>query len=190
VGGVAVIGLAALGIIFLMRRNKKNPPPPIQPTPQMGQQPGFAPGPNGHQSFYGPPDPTKPGGYPLTQPTPPLQNQPYGAPPPQGGYFPPPVGLAPGQLPDRSDATSPLSNYNRVSQLVTSPSTGSGPGFPGSSPGQQFGTSPGPAGGSPPAQFGATPPPPGQQVHEAGGTDVGQTPYAQGHHRGEMHELG
>ena len=200
VGGVAVIGLAALGIIFLMRRRKQSPAaPPVQPAPQMGQQqPGFGPpGPGlppagSHQSYYGGSDPTKlaaaAGAYPHTQPTPPLQNpsphQAYGAPPP-AGYFPPAhnAQLLPGQVPDRADATSPLSNYNRMSQLPTSPSTATEQGFSSVSPGQQFGTPVTQQTGSPPPATGAAP------LHEAGGTAVGQPGYNDGHHRGQMHEL-
>ncbi|KAH8907079.1 hypothetical protein BR93DRAFT_968628 [Coniochaeta sp. PMI_546] len=101
VGGVAVIGLIALGVVFILRRKTSSAsaaPQPGFPSVPPGQPPST---PGTHQSFYVPPpgDPAKHNstvmvnGQPMTQtyptPPPPFPAQPYPAPPPemQAGYY-------------------------------------------------------------------------------------------------------
>jgi hypothetical protein len=181
-----VISLVALGIVFLLRRRRSTPSPTIQPTPQMAAQPpgGAFPPPgapvNGHQSYYGAPPPQDPSKMNLygTQTTPPPLTNPSPAQAYGGAYFPPhQQGAMAVPPPDRGDAASPMSNYNRLSGVP--------PTTPGMEGGQQFQSV------SPQTQSAfthqTTPPP-----VEAGGTAVatpGQQGYGNAHHRGEMHEL-
>ena len=194
VGGVAVIGLIGLGVLFLVRHNKKDPaptqptPPPMQQSPAPGGPAGYQP-PPGHQSFYGAPDVNKmaapgqqqypanfPGGQPLQAPSPPAQyGQAYMVP---GQHQPHPGALVPGQpMVDRADAASPSSNYdNRISQISASPGPYNGhvsqQSFPGHPQWQQHQS--------------VQPPP---TVHEAGGNVVGGAADNNANHSGEMHGL-
>lgn len=162
VGGIAVLGLIAFGIVFILRRRTSTPSPSSSHQGLASQPPET---PATHQSFYVPPpgDPTKhnstviTNGQPMTQtyptPPPPFPAQPYPAPAPpqdmQAGYYQAADGTAP----------VPAGEYNTFGTAApVSPST-TVAGHPSHQPG--FGTSKG-------------------QVHEIG----------DGGHRGTMSELG
>ncbi len=205
VGGVAVIGLIALGVLFLLRHDKKKKdlsvpassmqqPPPGPPTqPQPGYQP-----PAGHVSYYGAPGPNKPPqGYqqqqhasyshspPMSQPSPPQRyGQAYAVPPNQQAH---PSTLVPGQH-TREDPSSPMSqatsyNNNRVSNMDGSVDQSaayrhfSQQSFPGQPFQQGY-----PSMQQPPQQ------PLPMHTYEAGGNAVGASDYNANHH-GQLHEL-
>ncbi|KAI1381542.1 hypothetical protein F4677DRAFT_128991 [Hypoxylon crocopeplum] len=169
VGGVAGLALIGLAIFFLVRHNKKKSATAaaanttLPPTDPMQQ----APGAGGPQGPYNPHysqqySPQSPPGYP----------------PQQGGYYADQnkpgafAAVAPAQLPDRNDSTSPMSSQftdNRQSLQPTSPTSTINSNW------QQ--------------QQQQAPPNVPPTVHEAGGNVVGERDYNANHH-GQLHELG
>lgn len=126
VGGVAVIGLVAVAIIFILRRRKSQAAPapaagtPGTPATAMHQPPpGWAQSPTGYQGAY----PASPEGHK-----------------PEGAYYAQPQGqaLVPGQGVDRNSSTSPGG-----STVVAGSPTGQGFGY------QQFQGPGGQQGGQP-----------------------------------------
>ncbi|KAI8963354.1 hypothetical protein F5Y11DRAFT_149327 [Daldinia sp. FL1419] len=180
VGGVAGLALIGLGIFFLIRHNnKKKQNITTQPAvPQMQQGgPGVPPGQPGAAAAGYPQQPYNPHYSQQYSPSSPgYPQQPYYADPNKPGGF---TTVAPAQLPDRNDSTSPANSQftdNRQSlQQPTSPTSTVNSNWQQNQqyPGQQ--TSPIP--NVPPT------------VHEAGGNVVGQRDYNDNHH-GQLHELG
>ncbi|KAI1388299.1 uncharacterized protein F4822DRAFT_241342 [Hypoxylon trugodes] len=181
VGGVAGLALIGVGIFFLVRHNKKkkadaaaaaaaNPQmqgpggpgsPPIAGAPGFPQQPQPPYNPHysqqyplqGQPGYY--PDPTKPGGF---------------------------ATVAPAQLPDRNDSTSPMSDGRHSMQPPTSPTSTLHSGW---NQNQQAGAYGVQQQNTPPPNAVNVPP----TVHEAGGNVVGERDYNANHH-GQLHELG
>lgn len=136
VGGVAVIGLIILGLIYLLK--KKNKADPAHQTNQNVMQQNHQPmspggAPSSHMSFYSSAqDPSKFGGGPPVQtyPSPPPQQMPIfeaSASPIQQHQDPVQQGYFPNQNPTspQDSTTSPMtqSDYNRLSQHSYVPQT-------------------------------------------------------------------
>ncbi|KAL1871581.1 hypothetical protein VTK73DRAFT_2010 [Phialemonium thermophilum] len=179
VGGLAVVGLVAVGAFYLLRRRGKTATPSDPPQPMQQQQspaPGLGPG-GAPVSFYGSPDPSKGAEQQFVQT--------YPTPPPQQGAELYPGGVAHQQPYQQHEYQygAPQQGYvNGPTPPPVSPSSVSQPGY-----GQQGYQSLSPQTYAPGQT--AQPPESSPTVHETSGNMIGGPQQYNADHRGELHEL-